>query len=145
MANKSKIEHKGIIDDITNGSVFVKLETAAACSSCRAKTFCGADSDNEKIVEVKASTDGSYNIGDSVIVMMSEALGFKAVLYGYIAPFLVLFTSIATLLHFGVHEGLAAIFSLLLLAPYYGLLYLKKEKLKNEFKFNIRKNYQLSN
>jgi sigma-E factor negative regulatory protein RseC len=139
MSNKAKIEHKGTVKEILDDLLLVKIVPESSCQSCRAKMFCGADGE-EKIIEV-SSWDEDYETGESVMVMLKESLGFKALFYGYIAPFLVILFSIVFMLSLGLNEGLTAIISLLLLAPYYGILYLYKDKLKKEFTFSIRKNY----
>lgn len=139
MGEKSKIKHKGTIKEITGEGMFVKLEQEQACTVCRAKMFCGADT-NEKLVEIK-KWDGDYQTGESVIVTMSESLGFRAVFYGYIAPFLVLFLSLIVLISAGIGEGLAGLISISVLFPYYGLLYYFRDSLKKQFTFNITKIY----
>lgn len=139
MSDKTNIEHKGIVKEINNDSIIVKVEPEATCSACRAKTFCGADT-NEKIVEINKWT-GEYNIGDQVKIIMKQALGYKAVVYGYIAPFFVLFLSIIVLISIGMNEGIAGLISLALLVPYYYTLYFFRDSLKKQFTFSIKKNY----
>ncbi len=139
MTDNSNIEHKGIIKEISEDTIVVKIEPIATCASCRANTLCGADN-NEKIVEIQNWTE-DYSLGESVIVMMKQSLGYKALLYGYIAPFFVLMTGIIIMLSLGINEGISGLVALLLLCPYYLLLYYYRDKLKKQFTFSITKNY----
>lgn len=137
MSENTKIEHKGIVTNITENAVFVKIESIKACSACRAKDICGVDT-SQKLIEVNNFTP-NYQEGDKVKIIMAEYLGFKALFYGYVAPFLVLFIILITLIIIGLNEGLAALFALSSLPIYYYMLYLNKAKLKKEFTFNIEK------
>ncbi len=139
MSEKSNIKHKGVIEKISEDSIFVKIEPEHVCTMCRAQTFCGADT-GEKMVEIN-KWDDDYNIGESVTILMQQSLGYKALFYGYIAPFLVLFIGLVIMLSAGVHEGVAGITSLLILAPYYGILYYYRDNLKKQFIFSIKKIY----
>lgn len=139
MSGNTKIEHKGVVKEISPDSIIVKVEPEATCSACRAKTFCGVDT-NEKIVEIK-SWNEEYLIGDSVKVMMEESMGYKALLYGYIAPFLVLFITIVSFISAGYNDGLSGLIGIITLAMYYFILYFFRDKLKKQFTFSIKKNY----
>lgn len=137
MAENSKIKHKGVVTEASTDLITVKLEPIKTCTTCRAKVFCGADT-AEKVVEVK-KWDGYFDVGDEVTVLMKESLGFRALLYGYLGPFLALFISLVLFLSIGIAEGLAAIFAISVLGMYYGALYLYRDSLKKQFTFNIKK------
>jgi sigma-E factor negative regulatory protein RseC len=139
MTDNSKIEHKGIVKEISDDTIIVKIEPIATCTSCRARTLCGADNE-DKIVEIQ-NWHEEYSLGDSVIVMMEQSLGYKALFYGYIAPFFVIMISIVILISLGINEGISGLISLLLLAPYYLTLYYYRDKIKKQFTFSITKNY----
>lgn len=71
------------------------------------------------------------------MVKMEESLGHKAVLMGYVLPLIVLVGSIVLFLSFFKNEGLAALLSILMLVPYYFILYLFRKRLRKEFRFRI--------
>jgi sigma-E factor negative regulatory protein RseC len=71
------------------------------------------------------------------MVRMEESLGQKAVLMGYGLPLVVLVGSIILFLSLLNHEGLAALLSILMLVPYYLILYLFRKRLQKEFRFRI--------
>lgn len=132
------IEHVGVVNEITSNSIFVKLNVESACSGCHAKNVCGVDS-GTKIIEI-ISNDKSYHIGEYVNVKLKESLGMKALFLGYIMPFIVIVSALFVFIFAGLSEGLAGIFAILLLIPYYVVLYFFKNKIKREFDFKIEKN-----
>ncbi len=96
----------------------------------------------EKIVEIDQDQPGQWHSGQQVMVSMNESLGSKAVILGYVVPIFVLVVSIVVFLSVIRNEGLAALLSLLMLGPYYLLLYLFRDRLKKEFRFRIEKDEQ---
>jgi sigma-E factor negative regulatory protein RseC len=92
----------------------------------------------EKMVDVKNNQEGRFSVGDNVNVVMKRSLGTKALLLGYIIPFLIIFISLIILVSIMNHEGLAGLISLSLVGPYYLFLYLKRDKIKRTFEFSIQ-------
>ncbi|MDD2634012.1 MAG: SoxR reducing system RseC family protein [Bacteroidales bacterium] len=137
MSKDSTIEHKGVVADIKSNAILVDLVVQSACAACHAKSVCGIDS-SLKTIEVKTDNK-TFNIGDKVKVIMRSSLGMKALFLGYVLPCLVVLATLLILVFLNVSEGLAGLSSLLILGPYYFLLYLSKDKIKREFNFDIEK------
>lgn len=137
MERKAVIEHKGVVTEISQNSVLVELTVMSACAACHAKSLCSMDS-AQKIIQVFEPKE-SYSIGEMVNVVMQESLGRKAMFLGYIVPFLVLIFSLIAFTFVGIKEGLSGILSIAMLVPYFTMLYIFKNKIKKEFKFNIEK------
>ena len=131
------IIHPGIIDSIHGDKVSVRILARSACSSCHAKGACTVADIEEKIIEADLNPSVSWKPGDQVMVRMEESLGRKAVLMGYGLPLVVLVGSIIVFLSLLNHEGLAALLSILMLVPYYLILYLFRKRLQKEFRFRI--------
>lgn len=129
--------HPGIIENINNDKVFVRILSQSACSSCHAKGACTVADIEEKIIETELDPSGNWKPGDQVMVRMEESLGRKAVLLGYGLPLVVLIVSVVVFLSIFNHEGLAALLSILMLVPYYFTLYLFRKRLQKEFRFRI--------
>jgi len=136
MASGSII-HPGIIESIHGDKVSVRILAQSACSSCHAKGACTIADIEEKIIEADLDQSVSWKPGDHVMVRMEESLGQKAVLMGYGLPLVVLVGSIILFLSLLNHEGLAALLSILMLVPYYLILYLFRKRLQKEFRFRI--------
>ncbi len=137
MSATEQISHPGIIDHVTNDSVFVKILAMSACSSCHAKGMCNLSEVEEKIVEVRKDPNKSYIEGAEVNVSMKKSLGGRAVLLGYIIPFLLLFGTLVAVLYIFGDEGVAGLSAILILIPYFSLLYIFRNKLKKTFSFSI--------
>ncbi|HOW30690.1 MAG TPA: SoxR reducing system RseC family protein [Bacteroidales bacterium] len=134
---KADISHEGTITSITDKVVRVQIVSQSACSSCRAKGMCAAFDMSEKEVEVKNDHKYALKAGDHVDLVMTQTMGNKAVVLGYFLPFLlVLLTLIITSQFMG--ELYAGLVSLAVLAPYYLLLYLLKDRLSNTFDFRVK-------
>jgi sigma-E factor negative regulatory protein RseC len=132
------IIHPGIIERIEGERVLVRILSRSACSSCHAKSVCTIADMEEKIIEAVTDSSTGWKPGDEVMVRMEESLGRKAVFMGYVLPLVVLLVSIIVFLSLLKHEGLAALLSILMLVPYYLVLYLFRKKLQKEFRFRIQ-------
>ena len=137
MSHNNRIEHIGVISEINEGIIKVDINVQSACASCHASGICGVDASN-RIIEVPANKS-QYNIGDQVKVVLKQKLGYVALLLGYVVPFFVVVLTLVICLKLGVSEGISGLFSVLVLVPYYLVIYLFRNKLKKEFNFEIEK------
>jgi len=130
------IEHTGRIKEKNGNSLIVSIIPHSACATCSVSGACSESNNVEKLVEI---TDfyGNYEVGDTVEVSYAQALGFQALFLGYIFPFLLLIITLAITYSFTGNEGLAGLFSLLILVPYYFGLYLTRDKIRKKFSFQI--------
>lgn len=134
------IEHKGIIDHIEGDMAHVKIDSVSACASCHAKGACSAADQEEKYLDVPLE-GALYKRGDSVFVQVARHLGFRAVLMGYIYPFLLLMAVLIGMLAAGAAELRAGSIALLSLIPYYILLYVFRNRISRSFTFSIKKTF----
>ena len=72
-------------------------------------------------------------------IILARSLGFKALFFGYIFPFLTLFITLVIVLSLTNNEGLAGITALLILVPYYLLLKVFNHRITREFVFKLGK------
>ena len=136
-SNKDTFIHSGVISKITGDSVIVSLEQNIHCESCRAKASCGISESNTKDIEIQNPNE-SFNVNETVTVVLKKTLGLKAVFWAYVFPFILMFVSLVLTSLF-LKEWLAGVVSLLILIPYYLTLYLLKNTLKSAFKISIIK------
>ncbi|NCC88002.1 MAG: hypothetical protein EOM05_09090 [Clostridia bacterium] len=137
MGKNSTIEHKGIVSEINENAIFVDLSVQSACAACHAKSVCGIDS-AQKTIEVRTDNK-SFTIGEKVNVVMRESLGMKALFLGYLLPFIVVITTLMILLSADFSEGFSGLISIIVLVPYYFVLYFFKDRIKREFNFDIER------
>jgi sigma-E factor negative regulatory protein RseC len=141
--NSHLISHIGTIKSINNQHLIVKIVSQSACSSCHAQRACSSSEQKEKEIEVEYSRD-IFGIGEEVLVIATLAQGYKALLFAYLLPLILLVGSLILISSISKEEATAALGSLLLLVPYYWLLYHYRHKLKNSFHFKVQKQQNIS-
>jgi len=129
--------HSGLISKISGQTITVNLEQNIHCDSCRAKSSCGISESSTKAVEV-LNSKGSFKINEEVNVVLKKALGLKAVFWAYVFPFILMFSTLIIASNF-LKEWLAGLISLLIIVPYYIVLYFLKNALKSAFQVSILK------
>lgn len=133
----NKIKHNGVVDGVEEGCVRVRILQSSACSACKVAAHCNASETKEKIIEVQVADVDRYQRGDSVIVVADTAVGFRASLYGYLLPLILMVVSLVAVLKITQSEGYAAMSALGILIPYYIGLYLLRNKLRNKLSFSL--------
>ncbi len=132
------IRHKGVVVDVTEHHVKVKIVQTSACAACSVKGHCNAAESKEKIVDVYDILANSYFVGDEVQLCGTTSMSFLAMLLAFGIPFAVVLSVLAIFLTAtDGNELISAIASLLGLGPYYLILYLCRNKIKKEFNFII--------
>lgn len=132
------IEHQGVITNISNNIVSVKIVQRSACSDCHVKSACMAADSKEKVVEV-VDYSGNLKINDLVVIEGKKSIGYKAVFWAFVLPVVLILStlSLATSV-FMWAEIKAALASLAVLVPYYAILYLFRNKMAGSFRFTIK-------
>ena len=134
----TKISHSGIVESIHEGCVQVRILQTSACAACKVAGHCNASESKEKIVDVLNVADTSHlKVGDSVVVSASRDVANRALLLSFGVPFLILVSVLFIMLQLVSDEGLAALTALLALLPYYGLLYLMRDRIQQKLAFYI--------
>jgi sigma-E factor negative regulatory protein RseC len=132
------IKHSGVIKDIDNHQYYVSIVAQSACVSCSVKGVCNVSEMKDEIVEVPRNKSENFAVGDKVEVLMEKSQGTKAVMLGYIMPFLIVVVTLIVSLNLIKNEGLSGLISVGILVPYYFILYVNRERLKTTFRFRIR-------
>jgi positive regulator of sigma E activity len=131
-------EQKGIIESVNANRITVRIDRGSACGHCSAKGLCNLAESTEQIIEVNNSTQ-LFAVGEWVQVTMSRSMGNKAILLGYFIPFVLLISTLLILSAYGLPDWTAGLVSLLILIPYFIILYLFRERLRRTFSFSIHK------
>lgn len=134
-----QIQHDGIITQIERDKLLVSIISMATCASCQVKGACSASDMKEKIVEVKPHSNQDYKVGDKVIIAIDQSVGTWAVLFGYVFPLIIVVIALIVFTNLMADEGIAGLISIALLAPYYGLLYITRKRMANNFEFKLLK------
>lgn len=134
----NKIEHTGIVTHIDSKVVKVSIIQKAACSDCHAKSACTASETDEKVIDV-VNNGYHVSVGEKVTLTGQSSMGFLAVLLAFIIPFILILISLLVLRSFTDNEAISGSIALAVLIPYYIILSLFNNKLKNKFQFQIDK------
>lgn len=138
MSHKSEsIAHQGFIESIAEDFYKVKILAQSACGTCGSKHICGMGESQEKIIEISRHKTDNFQMGQQVNVILEKTLGFKALFYGYLLPLISMVVVLFIVAGFTGNEGLGGISALLSLAPYYGILWFFRSKLKHTFSFRM--------
>jgi len=134
----SAITHQGIINKITESAIDVTIVSKSQCASCHAKGACTVADVQDKLVTVYTNSTKSFKEGETVKLLLKKSLGFVALTYAYLIPFILLMSTLIISLQF-YNELISGILSIIVLIPYYIVLYFLKDKLKKTFTFQIEK------
>jgi len=133
------IEHLGVVDRIEGDKVWVNIKTASACGSCQSKTYCGIAEMSEKVVETYSPSHlKTFEIGQEVYVVLRKSLGYRALMLGYLFPFLLIMVVLVAVLAITGNQLFAALASVLAIGPYYMLLYFHRKRIRATFRFFIK-------
>jgi len=141
--NSMMISHTGTIKSINNQRLIVKIISETACASCHAKGSCSSSEQSEKEIEVRQS-ENRFAVGEEVLIVTSVGQGYRALLYAYLLPLILLVTCLIALISLTKDEATAAVGAIICLAPYYSLLWLFRHKLQDSFHFSIQKQSNIS-
>lgn len=136
---KYDIVHEGTVREIMGNMVVVAIDARSACGDCKVKGLCGMGDEEEKEISVYEKDAASYREGEQVIVGIGTAMGVKAVLWAYIAPFLLMLASLFITNELKTTELVSGLTALGAVAVYYLCLALFRKRLEREIIFKINK------
>ena len=143
MSTSKVIRHTGKVIDITDKVISVEFVNKSACADCHAKSVCMASDEKIKVVEVKNTQFYGIEVGETVTILLSEQLGFRAVALIYVVPLVTLMILLLSLSNFFPDKSSAdlytGLFSLGFLALYFIMIYLFRGKIGKDFVFTIEK------
>ncbi len=127
----------GIVVKITNDEIEIKIMAQSACAACHAKSACGMGEQAEKILTVPRPKDKSFTLNQRVNLRMAIGQGNKAAVLAYLIPIILLIAVLFICLGLGLNDGLSALISIVALIPYYIVLYLRRDQLKQKFEYTV--------
>lgn len=131
------VSHPGVVVGIGEQDLEIEILSASSCGSCNIKSACGMSEMKEKRITVPRPQDKEFIVGQPVSIIMSARQGNKAALLAYFIPTLIIIVLTVVLSNL-TKEWLAAIVGIGALAVYYVILYFFRDRLKNEFTYEIR-------
>jgi sigma-E factor negative regulatory protein RseC len=132
-----RITHSGVVDSVEDGCVHVRIVQTSACAACKVASYCNASESKEKMIDVFCDSVAEYKIGQQVTVSTSGQVAAKALLWAFGVPFVLLMVVLVLVLLLTGNEGWAALGALAALVPYYIILWLLRDKMREQLAFRI--------
>ena len=133
----NKIKHSGVVENIMGDSVQVRIVQTSACAACKVAGYCNASESKEKLVDIYHADTRNLRVGDVVTVTASTQVAAQALLLGFGLPFVVLVAVLIAVLLITGNEGAAALSGLAALVPYYAVLFLFRNRIRDKLSFSI--------
>ncbi len=133
--SENQVCKEGIVRGVSEGQVAVEIVVSSACGGCAAKSLCNITEKKNEIIEAKVLPGDSFIVGESVNIEMRQNVARKAVVLGYVLPFLMLVGGL-----FGTYaithiEWLSVVAAIILITIYYLVIKLLDKKLTKDFDF----------
>ena len=135
---KEQVKHTGKVVSMTPQLTTVQIISQSACSECHAAGLCGLSEYTEKAIRVPTDPYASYGVGDEVQVVLKASMGFKAVWIAYFLPLVVLLAVALGLIALDVPEVVSGLAGIGAVALYYLVVWLLRDRLRNEYVFTIQ-------
>ena len=132
-----RITHSGVVDSVEDGCVHVRIVQTSACAACKVASYCNASESKEKMIDVYCDNVAAYRTGQQVTVSTSGQVAAKALLWAFGVPFVLLLVVLVVVLLLTGNEGWAALGALVALVPYYIILWLLRDKMREQLAFRI--------
>ena len=128
-----------MVTKVESSKLTLKYSRTSACADCHSKESCSLDQRDEEFTLSYNEKDESYNVGDIVEISLDTKQKWKALLFAYVYPLIILFLLAIFLSSFHVRETILALVLLFSVIFYYVLLYFCRHKLKKSLTPQIRK------
>lgn len=132
------VSHPGVVIGINDKDIEIEILSSSMCGSCGIKSACGISEMQEKRITVPRPVDKEFIVGQPVSIIMNARQGNKAALFAYFIPAFLLVAIILILSNLSIKEWISALIGIGVIAIYYIVLSFFKEKLRDEFKYEIR-------
>ena len=133
----SEISHSGVVERVSEGCVTVRILQSSACAACKVSSHCSAAEMKEKLIDVHCMDSAAFQQGQEVTVTASRDVAFRALLFGFGLPLIVLLTVLVMMLSIMGNEAIAALSGLGALGLYYMLLWLMRNRISRSVSFQI--------
>ncbi len=138
MTKQDTIEHDAVIKAVFDDYYEAEILQIASCASCQLKKLCSVSDMAQKTIIVQKDNQKNIKTGDNVVIYLAQSKGLKAVFLGYVLPLILVISSLFITFEIIKNELISGIISIVILFPYYLILYLLRNKIENEYKFFIK-------
>ena len=132
------VSHPGVVVGLKGEDLEIEILSASSCGSCGIKSACGMSEMKEKRLIVPKPADKEFIVGQPVSIIMNAKQGNKAALIAYFIPAFLLVAIIVILSNLSIKEWIAALIGIGVIAVYYLVLYFFRNKLRDNFTYEIK-------
>lgn len=137
-----ELASEGVVLRVEGSSVCVRLQRASACGGCHARGMCGASSFHSRgrVTELKVPIVAGhrrYAVGDRVRVTMDRDVGYRAIFYAYVVPFLLMMMGVGLGVFFGFSDLILFLTALLMVGLYFLALHAFGSRLLSQVRYRI--------
>ena len=134
---ENTVRYHGVVKEVSDGHLQVGIVKSSACGGCTIKGHCNSAEAKERMVDVDDPSAYLYLEGQDVWIVGSSSIGWKALGYGILLPFAMVFVSLFVFSALLKNDLWAALCALAMLIPYYIIMYNSREKLKKQLSFAV--------
>ena len=135
--SKNYVEHEGLVVEASDSHVLVNVIVKSSCAGCQIKGGCNLSEIQEKLIDINHNKEG-YKNGDKVLIAMETVLGYKALLLGYIIPFIIILLTLIVSISVFQNEGTAAGLALGFAVVYYLIIYILRKYIQKAFRYTLK-------
>lgn len=128
-----KVCKEGIVRKVQDDRLWVEVVVSSACGGCAAKSLCNISEKKNELVEAVNVTGEEFSVGETVRIQMVQKLANKAVVLGYLLPFVILVAGLFVCYALTQIEWVSVLVGIGLTALYYVILKLMDKRLAKEF------------
>ena len=145
----NKIRHSGVVDSVADDCVTVRIVQNAACAGCKISDHChsvtvparddaGKSESRVRLINVfDPESARMVNVGDEVVVSATTQVARRALLLAFVLPLLLMVDTLIVLMLLTYDEATAALASVLVLLPYFLLLWLLRDRISRHITFQL--------
>ncbi len=120
--------------------VEAEMVVSSACGNCKAKAVCGSGESQMRLVSVYTDHPEIYKVGDEVTIAIEQIMGYKAIVFSYIVPLVVMLLALV-LTHSRWGDLVAGLSALGACALYFVVLAFFRKRLEKVIVFSVRNKY----
>lgn len=135
---ENSIRHDGIIEQVSEGHIRVRIVQTSACAGCKVAAHCHTAEAKDKVVDVMGVADARrWKVGDAVVVSTASSMAGRALLIGFGLPLLLMLAVLVATMAAGCSEGMSALLMIVSLVPYYIIVWLCRHRIARDITFKI--------
>ena len=109
MSLPQTIEHKGVVQNVRERGVTVRVMQSSACSSCAAARMCRSGESRERLIDVATKHASECRVGEPVVLVATAQQSRMAVMLAYVLPLFLLLAALFVVRGLAGNDGLAAL------------------------------------